>query len=106
DNSEAVLKAEKDADDLQKELSKRPGALSLKNKILKYLGNNINNVAVSFYDATTHEFFDINGDVLFKAGSTHKVPLNIVLYDLVQAGKIDLNDKVAYVHEKHYEGGA
>ena len=106
DNSEAVLKAEKDADDLQKELSKRPGALSLKNKILKYLGNNVNNVAVSFYDATTHEFFDINGDVLFKAGSTHKVPLNIVLYDLVQAGKIDLNDKVAYVHEKHYEGGA
>ena len=66
----------------------------------------VNNVAVSFYDVTTKESFDINGDVLFKAGSTHKVPLNIVLYDLVQSGKINLNSKVEYVHSQHYEGGS
>lgn len=106
DYSKEVLKEQKTADDLQKKLYTRPGAQNLKSKILNYLGNNVNNVAVSFYDVSTHEFFDINGDVLFKAGSTHKVPLNIVLYDLVQAGKINLNDTVTYNHEKHYEGGS
>lgn len=79
DYSKEVLKEQKTADDLQKKLYTRPGAQNLKSKILNYLGNNVNNVAVSFYDVSTHEFFDINGDVLFKAGSTHKVPLNIVL---------------------------
>lgn len=106
DDSQEILESENKANDLQKELYQKPGASNLKNQIIKYLGENINNVAVSFYDITTHEFFSINGDVQFKAGSTYKVPLNIVLYDLVQAGKINLNDKVQYVHEKHYEGGS
>ncbi len=86
-------------------LSKSESSL-LKAKILNYLGKNVYNVAVSFYDVKTKESFDINGDILFKAGSTHKVPLNIVLYDLVQKGKIDLNSTVPYIHNKHYEGGS
>ncbi len=106
DDSKEVSEAEKKASDLQKELSKKPELSNLKNKIIRYLGNNINKVAVSFYDITTQESFDINGDMLFKAGSTYKVPLNLVLYDLVQAGKIDLNNTVKYIHEKHYEGGS
>lgn len=106
DYSKDVLERSKKAEQLQLEINNRSTSMRLRNKILKYLGGNVNNVAVSFYDLTTDESFDINGDVLFKAGSTHKVPLNLVLYDLVQAGKIDLNTKVEYVHSKHYEGGS
>ena len=101
------------AEALMKKLSLKPDS-QIKNsqvspleaKILNYLGSNVSNVAVSFYDLKTKKSFDINGDILFKAGSVHKVPLNMVLYDLVQQGKINLNDTVPYVHEKHYEGGS
>lgn len=91
---------------LIKDLSSKSNSSLLESKILNYLGKNVVNVAVSFYDLKTNESFDINGDVLFKAGSTYKVPLNIVLYDLVQEGKINLNSMVPYIHNKHYEGGA
>lgn len=106
DFSKEIMKVSQMADQLQLDINNRSTSMRLRNKIIKYLGANINNVAVSFYDLTTNESFDINGDVLFKAGSTYKVPLNLVLYDLVQAGKIDLNEKVEYVHSKHYEGGS
>ncbi len=106
DNSEKIKKAQEKAAALEEKIYMNSEVQVLKNKIVKYLGNNINNVAVSFYDFNTKQGFDINGDVLFKAGSTHKLPLNLVLYDLVQAGKINLNSKVEYVHSKHYEGGS
>ena len=101
-----IQNAIRSSEKLQRNIQKKETLIGLKNKILNYLGDRVNNVAVSFYDINTRESFDINGDVLFKAGSTYKVPLNIVLYDLVQAGRIDLNEKVEYIHEKHYEGGA
>ncbi len=102
-----VIEAEKAAaKKYQNELNNRSVSSQLKSKILKYLGGRVNNVAISFYDLTTKESFNINGDVLFKAASTHKVPLNLVLYDLILDGKINLNDKVEYIHSKHNEGGS
>jgi len=106
DYTDEIEKRKQEALRLEQDLINRVGSSRLKNKILTYLGDMVNNVAVSFYDVTTKESFDINGDVLFKAGSTHKVPLTIVLYDLVQSGKINLNSKVEYVHSQHYEGGS
>lgn len=106
DYSNEILNAKRKAISLQQKLSQKPESSSLENRILNYLGENVQNVALSFYEISTGESFDINGDELFKAGSTYKVPLNIVLYDLVQSGKINLNDFVEYNHEKHYEGGS
>lgn len=110
-NEEKELKEK--AETLMKKLSLKSEAppknsimSPLEAKILNYLGSNVSNVAISFYDIKTKESFDINGDILFKAGSVYKVPLNMVLYDLVQKGKINLNDTVPYVHEKHYESGS
>ncbi|BAK81467.1 serine hydrolase [Candidatus Arthromitus sp. SFB-rat-Yit] len=106
DYTDEIERRKQEALKLEKNLINSLGSSKLKNKILTYLGDRVDNVGVTFYDITTKESFSINGDVLFKAGSTHKVPLNIVLYDLVQAGKIDLNSRVEYIHSKHYESGS
>ena len=111
DNSQEILEAQNKAKSTLLNLKMEDENIKsvLKSKVLKYLDENvldIENIAVSFYDVNTGESFDINGDVLFKAGSTYKVPMNLILYDLVQAGKVDLNELVEYNHEKHYEGGS
>lgn len=107
DYSKEILEAKSKAISLQEKLfNDNEPSSSLKNKILNYLGENVQNVALSFYEISTGESFDINGSQLFKAGSTYKVPLNIILYDLVHAGKINLDDLVEYNHAKHYEGGS
>ncbi len=86
DYTDEIEKRKQEALRLEQDLINRVGSSRLKNKILTYLGDMVNNVAVSFYDVTTKESFD--------------------LYDLVQSGKINLNSKVEYVHSQHYEGGS
>ncbi len=73
-------------------------------KIQNYLGEDISKVGIAYYDINSGRNFSINGDKVFKAASTMKVPLNIIYYDLVSKGEIDLNEKLTYTSDC-YEGG-
>ena len=63
---------------------------ALEDQIKSYLGKNIGNVGISYYDINSGKQIVINGDKTFLAGSTVKVQMNMVLYDMFQKGQISL----------------
>ncbi|WP_238907093.1 serine hydrolase [Clostridium sp. YIM B02506] len=77
---------------------------NLENKIKDYLGNELNNVGLIYYDLTTNKKISINGDELFTAASTYKVGMNIVAYNMVKEGFLSLNDSIKYSSGYYEEG--
>lgn len=77
----------------------------LKIKIDSTIGNNKNNVAIAYYDINTGDSIKINENISFLAASTVKVPINMLLYDMVYKGEINENEKLTYI-EGDYEDGA
>ena len=77
----------------------------LKIKIDSTIGSNKNNVAVAYYDINTGDSIMINENMSFLAASTVKVPINMLLYDMIYEGKINKNEKLTYTDED-YEDGA
>lgn len=59
---------------------------------------------VSFIDLTSDVAFDINGDKVFVAASTIKVPLVLTVYDLIDRGKLSESTMIEY-QPSDYEGG-
>jgi len=78
---------------------------NLKNEIKVFLGDNINKVGLVYYDLNCKKFIEINGDKQFLAASTIKVPINMLMYDMIKAKKIDINEKLIY-NEGDFEEGA
>lgn len=76
----------------------------LKQHIEKYLGKNERRLGLVYYDFNSEGTFEINGDKIFNAASTVKVPLNMVYYNLAFENKINLSDKLAY-SKSDYEDG-
>lgn len=76
--------------------------------IEKYINDKISkygeNISLSFLDIKTGEEINLNGDVYFTAASTSKLPLNMVLYDQVFEGVINLEDKMNY-NDAFFEDG-
>lgn len=58
-----------------------------------------------YYDPTTKEEFVYGGETTFLAASTIKVPLNMVYYDKINAGEINLQSTIQLL-EKDIEAGA
>ena len=77
---------------------------NLENKIKDYLGNELNNVGLIYYDLTTNKKISINGDELFTAASTYKVGMNIVAYNMVKEGTLSLSDNIKYSSGYYEEG--
>ena len=77
---------------------------SIEEKIKQYLGSNISKVGIGYYDIETGKGFSINGDKYYTAASTVKVQMNMVLFDMVKEGKIDINEALQYT-QADYEGG-
>jgi beta-lactamase class A len=77
----------------------------LKIKIDNTIGINKNNVAIAYYDINTGDSIKINENISFLAASTVKVPINMLLYDMVYKGEINENEKLTYT-EGDYEDGA
>jgi beta-lactamase class A len=77
----------------------------LKQGITNILGSNINNVGIAFYDIKSKSSFDINGDKIFTAASTVKVPVAMATAELIQDGKLSLNSTIAF-KDSDYEEGA
>lgn len=84
--------------------NKEQNRLALENKIKDYLGNKINNIGLSYYDINSGRTIVINGDKTFTAGSTLKVQMNMVLYDLVQSGQVSIDENLKYTDDCYEEG--
>lgn len=78
--------------------------LSLEEKIRKYLGNEIEKVGIVYYDLSSGEKININESKIFTAASTYKVGMNIVAYNKVRKGELDLEEKLKY-RSSMYESG-
>jgi beta-lactamase class A len=72
--------------------------------IESYLGNNLNNVAIVYYDIDSKQQISINPDKVFLAGSTVKVQLNMVLADMFQSGQASESETLTY-KPSDYESG-
>lgn len=76
----------------------------LENDIKNYLGNNINNIGLSYYDIISGEQININSDKTFIAASTVKIQLNMVLADMFKNGQAGENEKLTYTSGDYEEG--
>ncbi|MGI6120655.1 MAG: serine hydrolase, partial [Desulfosporosinus sp.] len=76
----------------------------LKDALVKLLGTNLKNVGISFCDLTHGTTFSLNGDKQFLAASTAKVPIVMILYDLIKEGRLTEEQLVTY-KSWEYQGG-
>lgn len=83
----------------QEELSK------IEPDIRNYLGTKISKVGIAFYDIKSGKGFSINGDKYYNAASTVKVQMNMVLFDMIKEGKLNIKQTVKYNSSTDYEGG-
>ena len=86
-------------------IGKQPQLDTLEKKIKEFLGSNIKKVGLVYFDINTKKFIKINEDKQFVAASTIKVPINMLMYDMIQEKKIDINEKLKF-EECDYEEGA
>jgi beta-lactamase class A len=78
---------------------------TLEKQIRAFVGDNINKFGLVYYDINSKKSIEINADKQFVAASTIKVPINMLMYDMIQDKKIDINEKLKY-EECDYEDGA
>lgn len=88
----------------QEELNKENYFFNLEKKINEKISIYGDSIGFAFYDINSNTKIQINGDKYFNAASTSKVPLNMVLYDKVFNGEINLNSSVYYNNE-YFEDG-
>ncbi|MCB2290012.1 class A beta-lactamase-related serine hydrolase [Clostridium sp. CS001] len=87
------------------EKSKLENLVSLEKQIRGYLGDNVNKFGLIYYDINSKKSIEINADNQFSAASTIKVPINMLMYDMIQEKKIDINEKLKY-EDVDFEEGA
>lgn len=90
---------------IKENLQKQTQLKELENKIRAFVGNDIDKLGLFYYDINSKKSIEINADKQFVAASTIKVPINMLMYDMVQDKKIDINEKLKY-EECDYEDGA
>ncbi|MCB2294544.1 class A beta-lactamase-related serine hydrolase [Clostridium algoriphilum] len=78
---------------------------TLEKRIKTLVGDNINNFGMVYYDINSKKSITINEDKQFLAASTIKVPINMLMYDMVKEKKIDINEKLKY-DKVDFEDGA
>lgn len=78
---------------------------ALEQEIRTLLGDNVDKFGMVYYDINSEKSIEINGDKQFVAASTIKVPINMLMYDMIQDKKININEKLKY-EDSDYEDGA
>lgn len=86
------------------EKNKQLANLPLEERIKSYLGNGISKVGFVYYDLASGEKIAINENKVCIAASTYKVGMNMVAYDGIRAGTLNLNEGLKY-DSNMYEGG-
>jgi beta-lactamase class A len=90
---------------IKERLQKQTELNSLEKQIRDYVGQDINNFGMVYYDINSKTAIEINSDKQFVAASTIKVPINMLMFDMIADKKIDINEKLQYI-EVDYEDGA
>lgn len=107
DNETNEVVAEVVSNDIKAEIKEQEldqKRTELENKIKSYLGDNINNIGLSYYDLTTGRKININSDNTFIAASTVKVGMNMVLFDMIASGEISPNEALQFTEDNYEEG--
>ncbi len=71
----------------------------LKKLITDYTSKLPGRYGVTYIDLATGEMVNVNDQVEYIAASTSKLPINVVLFKDIEAGKIKLDDKLVYKQE-------
>ena len=77
---------------------------SLEDRLKIYLGDDIDNIGLIYYNFKNKTTININENKEFIAASTYKVGLNFYAYYLNSIGKLDLNEYIQYSPEDFEEG--
>lgn len=77
---------------------------SLKDRIEVFLGDDIDNVGLIYYDLNSNDKISINENSIFTAASTYKVGLNLLTYYLSSIREINLSDEISYTYDDYEEG--
>lgn len=76
----------------------------MKIKIIKFLGESINDASICYYDINSGKSFNINEKREFKAASTIKVPVSMMLYDAINKGEITEKDTIMAKNQDMEQG--
>lgn len=76
----------------------------LADRIKIYLGHDINNIGLIYYNIENGDSIFNNASDTFIAASTYKVGLNLYVYYLYSIGQINLNDYIQYEYCDYEEG--
>lgn len=71
----------------------------LKKLITDYTSKLPGKYGVTFIDLATGEMVNVNDKIEYIAASTSKLPINVLLYKNIEAGKINMEDKLVYKQE-------
>ncbi len=71
----------------------------LKKLINDYISKLPGKYGVTFIDLATGEMVNVNDKIEYIAASTSKLPINVLLYKNIEAGKINMEDKLVYKQE-------
>ncbi len=71
----------------------------LKKLITDYTSKLSGTYGVTYIDLATGEMVNVNDQVEYIAASTSKLPINMVLFKDLEAGKVSLDDKLVYKEE-------
>ncbi len=71
----------------------------LKKLITDYTSKLPGRYGVTYIDLATGEIVNVNDQVEYIAASTSKLPINMVLFKDIEAGKVKLDDKLVYKQE-------
>jgi beta-lactamase class A len=100
----ADIKDVRNYDTIRAEEQKAVANLPLQERIKSYLGTGVSRVGFIYYDLTSGEKIAINENKVCVAASTYKVGMNMVAYDKVRAGSLDLEEGLKY-DSSMFEGG-
>ena len=107
-NSEENIEKDNNTENINEEDSnldiKKSNVDEIKNSVLNYIGSDLQNISVSYYNINTKEEFDINGDIQYSPASVSKLYTIITLFDYVNQGKLNINDTYKYKSEDYEDG--
>jgi len=90
---------------MEKDLKIKQQLVDLEKKIKTFIGDDIDKFGMVYFDINSEKSIEINVDNQFLAASTVKVPINMLVYDMIQDKKIDINEELKY-KEADFEEGA
>ena len=79
--------------------------ISIEQRIELYLEESIKDFGFIYYDLTTKEKIVINENKVFTAASTYKLGLNMLVYEDVIKGVLEINQGIIYDEDKDFEDG-